>query len=159
MRVYHGATAEIRFPLVHVGRRDLDFGKGFYVTPIMEQASSWACRPANKHKEHWLNVYDIDYNAVISEFRSKTFHSYNEEWLDFILSCRQGEDKWKAFDFIEGGIANDRIFSTIELYTSHLISKQEALSRLIYENPNQQMCIINQMIITQHLTFIESQKL
>mgnify|MGYP001005370655 CR=1 FL=1 len=97
MRVYHGATAEIRFPLVHVGRRDLDFGKGFYVTPIMEQASSWACRPANKHKEHWLNVYDIDYNAVISEFRSKTFHSYNEEWLDFILSCRQGEDKWKAF--------------------------------------------------------------
>ncbi|MBF1626955.1 MAG: DUF3990 domain-containing protein [Prevotella sp.] len=159
MRVYHGATAEIRFPLVHVGRRDLDFGKGFYVTPIMEQASSWACRPANKHKEHWLNVYDIDYNAVISEFRSKTFHSYNEEWLDFILSCRQGEDKWKAFDFIEGGIANDRIFSTIELYTSHLISKQEALSRLIYENPNQQMCIINQKIITQHLTFIESQKL
>ena len=159
MRVYHGATAEIRFPLVHVGRRDLDFGKGFYVTPIMEQASSWACRPANKHKEHWLNVYDIDYNAVISEFRSKTFHSYNEEWLDFILSCRQGEDKWKAFDFIEGGIANDRIFSTIELYTSHLISKQEALSRLIYENPNQQMCIINQQIITQHLTFIESQKL
>lgn len=159
MRVYHGATAEIRFPLVHVGRRDLDFGKGFYVTPIMEQAYSWACRPANKHKEHWLNVYDIDYNAVISEFRSKTFHSYNEEWLDFILSCRQGEDKWKAFDFIEGGIANDRIFSTIELYTSHLISKQEALSRLIYENPNQQMCIINQKIITQHLTFIESQKL
>ena len=159
MRVYHGATAEIRFPLVHVGRRDLDFGKGFYVTPIIEQASSWACRPANKHKEHWLNVYDIDYNAVISEFRSKTFHSYNEEWLDFILSCRQGEDKWKAFDFIEGGIANDRIFSTIELYTSHLISKQEALSRLIYENPNQQMCIINQKIITQHLTFIESQKL
>ncbi len=159
MRVYHGATAEIRFPLVHVGRRDLDFGKGFYVTPIMEQASSWACRPANKHKEHWLNVYDIDYNAVISEFRSKTFHSYNEEWLDFILSCRQGEDKWKAFDFIEGGIANDRIFSTIELYTSLLISKQEALSRLIYENPNQQMCIINQKIITQHLTFIESQKL
>lgn len=159
MRVYHGATAEIKFPLVHVGRRDLDFGKGFYVTPIMEQASSWACRPANKHKEHWLNVYDIDYNAVISEFRSKTFHSYNEEWLDFILSCRQGEDKWKAFDFIEGGIANDRIFSTIELYTSHLISKQEALSRLIYENPNQQMCIINQKIINQHLTFIESQKL
>lgn len=159
MRVYHGATAEIRFPLVHVGRRDLDFGKGFYVTPIMEQASSWACRPANKHKEHWLNVYDIDYNAVISEFRSKTFHSYNEEWLDFILSCRQGEDKWKAFDFIEGGIANDRIFSTIELYTSHLISKQEALSRLIYENPNQHMCIINQKIINQHLTFIESQKL
>ena len=159
MRVYHGATAEIRFPLVHVGRRDLDFGKGFYVTPIMEQASSWACRPANKHKEHWLNVYDIDYNAVISEFHSKTFRSYNEERLDFILSSRQGEDKWKAFDFIEGGIANDRIFSTIELYTSHLISKQEALSRLIYENPNQQMCIINQKIINQHLTFIESQKL
>ena len=65
----------------------------------------------------------------------------------------------EGIHFIEGGIANDRIFSTIELYTSHLISKQEALSRLIYENPNQQMCIINQKIITQHLTFIESQKL
>lgn len=33
-KVYHGATQEISAPLVHVGRENLDFGKGFYITDI-----------------------------------------------------------------------------------------------------------------------------
>lgn len=33
-KVYHGAAEEVRNPLVHVGRENLDFGKGFYVTDI-----------------------------------------------------------------------------------------------------------------------------
>ena len=34
MRVYHGSTMVVEHPLVHVGRRGLDFGLGFYVTDI-----------------------------------------------------------------------------------------------------------------------------
>ena len=30
--LYHGATVEVREPLTSVGRKDLDFGQGFYVT-------------------------------------------------------------------------------------------------------------------------------
>lgn len=159
MKVYHGSTSVIETPLTHVGRSNLDFGKGFYITPFKEQAVLWACRPANREKEHWLNVYEMNYSAIMSDFNTKIFPAYNEEWLDFILDSRQGGDKWKAYDFIEGGIANDRIFNTIELFTAHLITKEVALSRLAYEKPNEQICILNQQIIDRCMSFVESIKL
>ena len=41
-KVYHGSTEVITNPLVHIGRDNLDFGKGFYVTDIRKQAKTWA---------------------------------------------------------------------------------------------------------------------
>ena len=35
--VYHGATQKVEHPLCKVGRPNLDFGQGFYVTEIREQ--------------------------------------------------------------------------------------------------------------------------
>ena len=37
-KVYHGAVQEITNPLVHVGRENLDFGKGFYMAVDRTQA-------------------------------------------------------------------------------------------------------------------------
>ena len=42
MIVYHGGTQRIEHPLVHLGRAGLDFGQGFYVTDIRQQAEDWA---------------------------------------------------------------------------------------------------------------------
>ena len=42
MIVYHGSTLCVENPLVGVCRDNLDFGKGFYLTDICEQAISWA---------------------------------------------------------------------------------------------------------------------
>ena len=30
--LYHGTTLQLEHPLANVGREDLDFGKGFYMT-------------------------------------------------------------------------------------------------------------------------------
>ena len=38
MRVYHGTTMIVDHPLVNVGRKNLDFGNGFYLTDLEEQA-------------------------------------------------------------------------------------------------------------------------
>lgn len=51
MIVYHGSTDVITNPLVNVGRKNLDFGKGFYVTVLKKQALAWATRPVNMGKE------------------------------------------------------------------------------------------------------------
>lgn len=59
-------------------------------------------------------------------------------------------------DIIEGGIANDRVFNTIELYAQGLISQDEALQRLKSEKPNNQICIINQLIVDGFMSFVES---
>lgn len=38
MTLYHGSYMAISNPSAKVGRKNLDFGQGFYVTKIKEQA-------------------------------------------------------------------------------------------------------------------------
>lgn len=42
--LYHGSNVIVEHPLINVGRKDLDFGPGFYLTPLYEQAAKWAIR-------------------------------------------------------------------------------------------------------------------
>ena len=46
MIVYHGSNMIVDHPDVRHSFRDLDFGRGFYVTTIREQAERWAKRKA-----------------------------------------------------------------------------------------------------------------
>ncbi|WP_428865675.1 DUF3990 domain-containing protein [Clostridium sediminicola] len=54
-----------------------------------------------------------------------------------------------------GGIADDRVYNTIELYKDSLIDKGEALKRLQYYKPDHQICIVNQEIINKYLKYKE----
>lgn len=67
------------------------------------------------------------------------FDSYSEQWLDFVLNCRSGNDT-AVYDLVAGGVANDKVFNTVELFFDGLIDKKEAISRLRYEKPNLQIC-------------------
>lgn len=67
------------------------------------------------------------------------FDSYSGEWLDFILNCRSGRDT-TDFDLVVGGVANDKVFNTVELFFNGLIDKSEAIKRLRYDKPNLQIC-------------------
>ena len=40
--LYHGSYLQLTNPLANVGRKNLDFGPGFYATEIKEQALAWA---------------------------------------------------------------------------------------------------------------------
>lgn len=40
--LYHGSNVEVRQPDVNKGRKNLDFGPGFYVTKMKDQAQNWA---------------------------------------------------------------------------------------------------------------------
>ena len=107
MKVYHGGIQEIRFPLVKVGRPNLDFGQGFYVTDIRIQAERWAERIGLRMAEvPKLNIYELDMELVQSKYRVLKFEDYNKEWLDFIVESRSGKKPWIEFDLVEGGVAN-----------------------------------------------------
>lgn len=41
MKIYHGSTQLVEHPLAGIGRENLDFGKGFYVTDLYAQAERW----------------------------------------------------------------------------------------------------------------------
>ena len=42
MQLFHGTDVVVRNPLFKVGRKKVDFGQGFYLTSLREQAESWA---------------------------------------------------------------------------------------------------------------------
>lgn len=154
MLVYHGSTFRVESPLVGVGRDDLDFGKGFYITDLKGQASRWARRlSANRGQEAVLNVYEFDIESARAEYRCLRFPNYDKEWLQFIAANRRGEERWRGYDMIEGGVANDRVAVTLELYMNDYISEEEALGRLSAQVPNNQICITNQDIVNAYLIF------
>ena len=156
MLIYHASDVIVDKPDTVHSRSNLDFGKGFYATVIKEQAERYAQRFILRNRKGILNVYEYtpDENLNI-----KSFESYDSEWLDFVAACRMGEDVYNQFDVICGGIANDRVFNTLDLYFSNQMTKEEALKRLVFEKPNQQLCFTNQVTIDKCVTFINSKEL
>ena len=156
MILYHGATMRVEHPLCDFGRAELEFGKGFYLTDLQEQAEEWAARQADSRKEPGvLNVYEFDKETAIKEFRYLLFQAYDRDWLHFIVNSRNGQKPWADYDIIEGGIANDRVVDTVNLYSLGLMDEETALSRLSDHQPNNQICILNQEVIEKYLFFKE----
>lgn len=157
--LYHGSTVSIEHPLANVGRDDLDFGKGFYLTAIIEQAQQWAVRIQliKGVSEAIINVYELDWDKMISDsYRVLRLEKYDRQWLDFIVASRNGEKPWVYYDLIEGGVANDKVIDTVEDYISGTITVEQALGQLIYAKPNHQICLLNQSIIDRYLHFVKS---
>ena len=158
-KVYHGATCLVENPLCQIGRNNLDFGKGFYVTDIEQQAINWATRIVNIGLPQWLDVYELDMDFIQQNAICKVFDTYDREWLEFIVGSRNGMDSWRGYDYIEGSIADDRVITTIEDYINGDISMKYALKRLSEHQPNNDICIISQSLLDNCLRFIKSEPL
>lgn len=156
MRVFHSSPFVIDHPEISYSRDFLDFGKGFYVTSLEEQARKYARRFVLRGRTAFLNVYEL--SDALSEYKLLSFDSYDELWLDFVAECRIGRDK-SDFDIVVGGIADDKVFRTIDLFFSGEMSKDEALRSLRYEKPNVQICLRSQDLLDKKLTFISSEKI
>lgn len=157
MRVFHSSTLTVEHPDMSLSRNFLDFGRGFYLTTMRQQAINYAERFRLRGKSATLNVYILD-EAIHTDCKIKTFLRYDEEWLDFVMACRRGEDA-SDWDIVIGGIANDRIFRTIDLYFAGDMSKKDALKKLVKEEPNNQICIRRQDLIDRYLHFLSSEEL
>lgn len=102
--LYHGSNVIVKQPLVNIGRKDLDFGPGFYLTPLFEQASKWAVRikTIRRAEQAIVNIYGF---ALPQDCKVKRFDAYDKDWLDFIVDSRKGKQPWNGYDIIEGGVA------------------------------------------------------
>ncbi len=152
IEVYHTSNVRIEEPDTKHSRKELDFGPGFYFTHLRTQAEKYSFRFFKRNEDAWLNSYD--FSEDWGTWKVKIFEKYDEEWLDFVVACRQGEIVGD-YDMIVGGVANDKVFDTINLFFQGLINKEEALRRLVYEKPNIQYCIRTDAMIKELLTFKE----
>ena len=156
MILYHGGTEAVMQPDCKKGRPDLDFGQGFYVTLLQDQAEGFARRKARDRRgKPVISVYEFDYEAAIKDCEYLNFYFYDEAWLDFVVDSRSGLKPWANYDIVEGGVANDRVIDTVELYTIGILDKASALGRLSEHQPNHQICILNQEILDKYLKFVE----
>ena len=154
--LYHGSNIIVKDPLVHIGRKELDFGPGFYLTNLREQDERWARRVCviQNTNQPYLSRYTLD-DKAFANAHCRTFEAYDMEWLDFIVASRRGEQPWKNYDIIEGGVANDQVIDTVEDYFTGRITAEQALGLLRYAKPTHQICINNQQLVDSYLRFEE----
>ncbi len=127
--------------------------------PIMCVGIIYQLRPALiKKNRHLISSRNFTYSKCKEWLYLAVafgFDTYSEEWLDFIMICRREYDI-TDYDLVIGGVANDKVFNTVELYFGHLIDKNETITRLRYEKPNLQICFRTQKAPDSCLWSIDS---
>ena len=78
--LYHGSYIAVPSPLVGLGRKKVDFGQGFYLTNLHDQAKAWAetiAERKGRNTKPIVSAYTLDYSSVKNGgFRVKVFDSY-----------------------------------------------------------------------------------
>lgn len=156
MKVYHSSNMVVEHPDIQHSRKYLDFGLGFYMTTLYEQAERYAQRFKRRGQQAWLNTYELEFEA--GSWNVLRFETYDKQWLDFVAQCRDGKDVGD-YDLVVGGIANDKVILTLDRYFSGEISQEEALGMLRFEKPNIQYCIRSERMLKECLTYIKSEQL
>ncbi|MCI7128370.1 MAG: DUF3990 domain-containing protein [Clostridium sp.] len=130
MTVYHGGYMPVKEPEIRIGRNTKDFGPGFYCTVIREQAIRWARRYDTKI----VSVYDVRLNTKLN---IKEFSTMTEEWLDFIVACRNGQPH--SYDIVIGAMADDQIYSYISDFIDGSITREQFWVLAKFKYPTHQI--------------------
>lgn len=130
MILYHGSNTIVKSPELVEQNRFLDFGYGFYTTTNKEQTENFAKKvTVRRGGNPIVNVYEFDDNTE-SDLNIKRFSAPDEEWLDFVSAHRNGTYDGEKYDVIIGAVANDDVYRTLQVYSSGLLTKEQALEAL-----------------------------
>ena len=161
MKVFHGSY--IKIDAIDLSKCEIgkDFGQGFYVTKMKEQAIFWAERRGLANKTQGV-VTEFEFNEnAFQYFNLKTlrFAEYDENWLDFVAINRNVSlpQPTHNYDIVEGPIADDRIATRIKTYLKGNISKQQFLEELKFVKETHQICFCTGRSL-QMLDYVENPK-
>jgi hypothetical protein len=146
MILYHTSDIEIRKPDIHHGRKNADFGWGFYLSPDREFTYRWARENAV------VNKYEFD-DTGLDIF----IFDRNTDWFRYIFQNRRAKDELSS-DVVIGPIANDTIFDTLGILSSGYLKPEEALQLLMIGPEYTQVAIKTKKAIEQ-LHFISSERI
>lgn len=165
--LFHGTS--IYFSNIDLAKPKLtsDFGKGFYLTNILEQAVLWA---GNRRREKIIASRDLSGKIIIPDFNSayvlkyelsfdkleklnlklKVFDKYNREWLDIILLGRRHlgiddvkientEDILTEYDIIAGPMADNKLQFKLDDYEAAPYDREELLKEIQMERESYQI--------------------
>ncbi len=152
MIVCHGSDQIVKNPDTLHSYRALDFGKGFYVTTVREQAERWARRKADlTGGKAIVNQYVM--KEVSTDLRIKRFSDDLQEWIEFVYACRDGSAEYEQHDVIIGKVANDKVFRVVDMYRTGIWDKDRAMKEIrVYPNYDQ-IAFVTQRAIDELLEY------
>jgi len=131
MTIYHGSNCIINNPILLKSRLNTDFGKGFYTTTNFVQAERWSLlkKAREKSSRAIVTIFEVDDNLLNKKkYRTKFFPAPDKEWLDFVVNSRNGQQH--DFEIIMGPVADDKVYATITLYESGVLSAEATVAQL-----------------------------
>ena len=131
MILYHGTNIIIEKPRPVEQNRYLDFGFGFYTTSNLEQARNFALKVVKRRGgKPIVNVYEFDEKQVEISKICKHFNAPDDDWLDFVSQNRNGGYKGANYGIIIGPVADDDVYTTLQLYLGGFLTREQTLQSL-----------------------------
>ena len=156
MLVYHGSNVEVRKPNILKSRKKTDFGRGFYTTTQKEQAEHWTSIKMDRAKtgRRVVSVFEVgDELLTDPELKIREFHGPDEAWLNFVVDSRKGVEH--DYDLVFGPVANDKVFTVVNLYESDVLDAPAAIAELKAYKTYNQLSFHTPRVI-RALRFVES---
>lgn len=144
--LYHGTVSSIDHIDVGQGRGNKDFGKGFYMAVSRKQAIGMMHKKykealrRNRNKKEYSpeeRLYEITLDKKYMEtLNVKLFDCADEEWLDFILMCREKGGMPHDYDLVVGPTADDDTMLCLKTYWDGLYGKTGSIQakRILMNN-------------------------
>lgn len=149
--LFHGGEDPVIFPSAYKNnpKKKRDFGDGFYTTYDVDQANSWAKRKKIESGRGAVSIYEYTNDLDGCYFGEEPTY----EWFDFVVQNRSHKCRYKEYDIIEGPVADDDVYTTVNSYMNKEISKEAALNELSYKDQTHQIVFTNEEAIL-HLNFL-----
>lgn len=150
MRLYHGSNTKINSINLAMCRPYKDFGTGFYLTDIKEQAEKMAIRVSKIYGGNPIvNIFEIsdDFRDIttlnIKDFGLQT----TEEWAKFVMNNRNRKfddiknmlcNRDNKYDIVIGPVADDNMALLFRQYENEIIDFSALIKGLIYKKVSSQ---------------------
>lgn len=167
MKLYHGSNVVIDSINLALCRPYKDFGRGFYMTDIEEQAEKMAIRVSRIYGgTPIVNAFELQEDFKnISGMRIKDFGiQTTEEWATFVMNNRSREfedvksilcNKDNKYDIAIGPVADDNMALLFRQYENEIIDFDTLLKGMIYKKHLRSILFIQKKV----LNFYERQEI
>lgn len=132
MLLFHGSNQVVKEPVLVPKARALDFGRAFYLTSDISQATKWARTSVLRRGGGIATVTSYLFDERhLSSLDVLKFDGPTVEWLRFVSRNRIEDIDDSRYDIVSGPVANDNTMPVLNLFFKGAYTEEEALRRLL----------------------------
>ena len=139
LTLFHGSNHDFECVNLEKSRDKRDFGRGFYMTTLKDQAVRWTQNMFIRYGGGRF-VYELVLD-ISPDLRIKRFEGLNREWLEMVKRNRLDGGTQHDYDVVCGPVANDDTMRTLALFVAGIYTEDMALQQLRFFKPNDQVSI------------------